>query len=115
MAHITVDTVLSAEVYISLLIDHYATEQAARLQLMSDHVPDLANILAIHGVSDCVELHLLHRHFILQEEAMLHKPCVIPGFDGNTSITVDIAKAVPRLKFSTWSSCLPCCTDQTAP
>jgi hypothetical protein len=93
MAHITVDKVLSAEVYNSLLIDHDATEQAARLQLKSNHVPDLAKILAIHGVSDYVELHLLHRHFILQEgEAILHKPCVIPGSDGNTSITVDIAK-----------------------
>jgi hypothetical protein len=101
MAHITVDKVLSAEVYNSLLIDHDATEQAARLQLKSNHVPDLAKILAIHGVSDYVELHLLHRHFILQEgEAILHKPCVIPGSDGNTSITVDIAKAVPCLNLA---------------
>src|SRR5438874_1471451 len=56
----------------------------------------LAKILDIHGVSNYVELHLLHRHFILREgEAMLHKPLVIPSSDGDTSITVDIAKAVP--------------------
>jgi hypothetical protein len=101
MAHITVDTVLPADVYNRLLIDHDATEQAARFQLKSCHVPALAKILATHGVSDYVELHLLHRHFILQEgEAMLHKPCVISGSDENTSITVDIAKAVPCLNLA---------------
>lgn len=96
MTHINVDSVLPAEVYNRLLIDHDATEQAALLQLKSQHVPALAKILTIHGVSDYVELHLLHRHFILQEgEAMLHKRCVIPGSDDDTSTTVDIAKAVP--------------------
>jgi hypothetical protein len=54
MAHITVNTVLPAKVYNHLLIDHDATEPAARLQLKLYHVPALAKILAIHGVSDCV-------------------------------------------------------------
>lgn len=96
MTHVTVDSVLPAEVYNRLLIDHDATEQSALLELKSQHVPALAKILAVHGVSDYVELHLLHRHFVLQEgEVMLHKPLVIPGSGADTSITVDIAKAVP--------------------
>ncbi|TAQ84023.1 hypothetical protein B7494_g7657 [Chlorociboria aeruginascens] len=96
MTHINVDSVLPAEVYNRLLIDHDATEKSALQQLKSQHVPALAKILAVHGVSDYVELHLLHRHFILEEgEAMVHKPLSIPGSDGDTSITIDIAKAVP--------------------
>jgi len=95
MTHITIDSVLPAKVYNRLLIDHDATEQAALLELKSQHAPVLAKILAAHGVSDYVELHLLHRHFILEEgEAMVHKPFVTPD-SGDTSITVDIAKAVP--------------------
>jgi hypothetical protein len=102
MTHITVDSVLPAKGYIGLLIDHDATEQAALLHLKSQHLPALAKILAVHGISDYVELHLLHRHFILQEgEAMLHKRCVIPGSDGDTSLTADIAKAVPCPNFAT--------------
>lgn len=96
MTHVTVDSVLPAEVYNGLLIDHEATEKSALLELKSQHVLALAKILAVHGVSDYVELHLLHRHFFLQEgEVMLHKPLVIPGSSANTDITVDIAKAVP--------------------
>jgi len=101
MAHITVDTVLPAEVYNCLLIDHDATEKSASLQLKASYVPALAKILAIHGVSDHVELHLLHRHFILKEgEAMVHRSWVISGSDENTSIDVDIAKAVPCLNLA---------------
>lgn len=98
MTHITVDSVLPAEVYNRLLIDHDASEQSTLLELKSQHVLSLAKILAVHGVSDYVELHLLHRHFVLQEgEVMLHKPLVIPGSGSGTdiNITVDIAKAVP--------------------
>lgn len=96
MTHVNVDSVLPAEAYNLLLIDHDATEKSTLLQLNSYHVPDLAKILAAHRVSDYVELHLLYRHFILQEgEVILHKPLVIPGSDGDTSITVDITKAVP--------------------
>jgi hypothetical protein len=96
MTHAYVDSILPAEAYNRLLIDHDATEKSALLQLKFQHVPALAKILAAHGVSDYVELHLLHRHFILQEgEVMLHRPLVIPGSDGDASITLDIAKAVP--------------------
>lgn len=96
MTHITVDSVLPAELYNRLLIDHDATELAASLNLELNYVHPLTKILHIHGVSDCVELHLLHRHFTLEEgEAMLHRSLTIPGPDGNTGITVDIAKAVP--------------------
>lgn len=96
MTHVTVDSVLPAEVYNRLLIDHEATEKSALLELKSQHVLVLAKLLAVHGVSDYVELHLLHRHFVLQEgEVMLHKPLVISGSSANTNITVDIAKVVP--------------------
>lgn len=96
MTHVAVDSLLPAEVYNRLLIDHDATEQSALLELKSQHVLALAKILVVHGVSDYVELHLLHRHFVLMEgEVMLHKPLVISGSAADTSITVDIAKAVP--------------------
>jgi len=95
MTHVTVDSILPAEVYNSLLIDHDATKQSALLKLKSQHVPALAKVLVVHRVSGYVELHLLHRHFVLQEgEVMLHKPLVIPGSNGDSSTTVDIAKAV---------------------
>lgn len=95
MTHVIIDSVLPAEVYNGILIDHDATEQAALLELKSRHIPSLAEILAVHGVSDYVELHLLHRHFALREgEAMIHKIFVTPE-SGGRSITVDVAKAVP--------------------
>jgi hypothetical protein len=74
MAHITINTVLQAEIYNHLLIDYDVTKQAARLQLKSFYVPALAGILAIHGVLGYLELHLLHRHFIIQEgEEIVHR------------------------------------------
>ena len=98
MAHITINTVLQAEIYNHLLIDYAATKQAARLQLKLFYVPALARILAIYGFSDYLELYLLHRHFILQKgEAIVHRNLVIPGPDKNTSITVDVAKVIPCL------------------
>jgi hypothetical protein len=96
MAHISVDMVLRAEVYNYLLIDHSATQQAALLRLKTCHVPAVAKILIIHGVSDNV----LHRHFILKGEAMLHKSCVISGPDGNSDVTINIIQAVPCVNWA---------------
>jgi len=100
MTHFTVDSVLPANVYNRLLIDNDAVEQATLRELKSLYVPALAKILAAHEVSDYVELHLLHRHFILKDgEAMVHKPFVTSD-SGDKSITVDIAKAVPCPSFA---------------
>ena len=96
MTRITVDSVLPAEIYNRLLIDHDATEQSALIELKSQHVHALAKILAVQGVSDYVELHLQPRHIVLQEgEEIVYKPLVIPGSGADISVTIDIAKAVP--------------------
>lgn len=96
MSRLNIDSILPTEIYNHLLIDHEATEQSALLQLKEHHVLALASILTAHGLSDHIELHLLHRHFSLEEgEAMVHKAIDISGSDGGNPIMVDIAKAVP--------------------
>ncbi|RYO85641.1 hypothetical protein DL766_008712 [Monosporascus sp. MC13-8B] len=95
MSHIAVDSILPANVYNGLIIDHEATERAELLELKRKHLPALFKILNAHGVADFVELHLLHRHFTLQEgEALVHRALEVPGSEDDVSIYVDIAKAV---------------------
>lgn len=95
MSHLAVNSILPANVYSGLIIDHEATERAELLELKRKHLPALFTILAAHGVADVVELHLLHRHFILEEgEAVVHRTLEIPGSEDVASICVDIAKVV---------------------
>lgn len=95
MSHVGINSILPANVYNGLIIDHEATERAELLELKRKHLPALFKILAAHGVDDFVELHLLHRHFTLQNgEALVHKTPEIPGSEDDASICVDIAKAV---------------------
>ncbi|KAG8530622.1 uncharacterized protein KY384_004660 [Bacidia gigantensis] len=95
MSHLFVDSVISAEDYNRLVIDHEATERAALLDLKRNHLPALSQTLISHGVADFVELHLLHRHFRLQEgEAMVHKTLTIPKASDVAAVTIDIAKAM---------------------
>ncbi|KAL7620889.1 hypothetical protein AAE478_008199 [Parahypoxylon ruwenzoriense] len=107
MSHIAIDSILPASVYNRLVIDHEATERAEFLELRRKHLPALFKILASHGVADFVELHLLHRHFLLQEgEAVVHRTLEVPGSEEGASICVDIAKAVSCLE-SIKSSLVP--------
>ncbi|KAJ8125627.1 hypothetical protein O1611_g8011 [Lasiodiplodia mahajangana] len=95
MSHTTVDSILSATAYNRLIIDHKATECAEFLELKRKHLPTLFQILAAHGVTEFVEPHLLHRHFLLREgEAVVHRTLEVPGPKENASICVDIAKAM---------------------
>jgi hypothetical protein len=94
MSHIAVNSILPAEVYNRLIIDHDATQRSEQLELKLKHIPALSAILLAHGVADSVELHLLHRHFILQDgEALVHRTLEISGSGDDSSIRVDIAKA----------------------
>ncbi|KAF4996596.1 hypothetical protein FDECE_12365 [Fusarium decemcellulare] len=95
MSHVAVNSILSANVYNNLIIDHKATERAELLELKCKHLPALFEILSAHGVAEFLELHLLHRHFILQDgEAVIHRTLEIPDSEDGASICVDIAKAV---------------------
>lgn len=95
MSHVTVNSILPANVYNRLIIDHKATQHAELFELKRKHLPALFKIIAAHGVADFVELHLLHRHFILEDgEAVVHRTLEIPGSEDGASIRVDIAKAV---------------------
>lgn len=77
------------------VIDHKATERAELQDLQRKHFPALSTMLATYGVENAVELHLLHRHFMLQEgEAVVHQTIKIPGSPELPGADVDIAKAV---------------------
>ncbi|KAK3337701.1 hypothetical protein B0T19DRAFT_397299 [Cercophora scortea] len=89
------NSTLPAKLYNLLIIDHEATERAELLGLKHNHLPAPFKILALHGVADSVELHLLHRHFTLEEgEAIVHRTLEISGSEDAPSISVDVAKAV---------------------
>ena len=95
MSHLSIDSIISADAYNRLIMDHEATERAALLELKRKYLPALSQILTTHRVADFVELHLLHRHFKLHEgEAMVHRTLEIPGSNDLTSTCVDIAKAM---------------------
>ena len=96
MSHLSVDSIISADAYNDLLMDHEASERAALVGLKHNFLPALSAILKAHGVADLVELHLLHRHFSLSEgEALVHKTVAISGSPQLPDINVDIAKVVP--------------------
>lgn len=70
--------ILSARTYNEFLIDHDAAVQSVAANLKSNHVGKLVNILETHGLGNDLEVHLLHRHFELQEdEAIVHKEIVM--------------------------------------
>ncbi|KAL6816184.1 hypothetical protein V8C40DRAFT_282131 [Trichoderma camerunense] len=95
MSNVDIDAILPAHVYNSLIIDHEATERAEFIGLKAKHLPHLFKILSDNGVSEFLEIHLLHRHFQLEEgEALIHKTLAIPGSENAPSICVDIAKPV---------------------
>ena len=54
------DSIISADTYNRLIMDHEETERAALLELKRKYLPALSQILTTHGVADFVELHLLH-------------------------------------------------------
>lgn len=96
MSHLSVDLPISAEAYNSIILDHNATEQAEAIHLKERYITSLAKLLDSFGLSKYIELHLLHRHFDLEEhEVIMHRNLSIPGVDGRPDLTVDIAKAVP--------------------
>ncbi|KAL9609307.1 MAG: hypothetical protein Q9167_005911 [Letrouitia subvulpina] len=95
MSHLFVNSILPADTYNRLIIDHEATERAELLKMKHEHLPALFRILTLHGVADFLELHLLHRHFALQEgEAVVHRTFEIPASEDIPGICVDIAKAM---------------------
>ncbi|KAI4136670.1 MAG: hypothetical protein L6R39_007673 [Caloplaca ligustica] len=95
MSHLSVDSIISAGAYNRLLVDHEASERAVLLDLKRKLLPALSTILNTHGVADSVELHLLHRHFMLQEgEAVVHKTLEIPSCPDLPGTSVDLAKAI---------------------
>ncbi|KAK3358515.1 hypothetical protein B0T24DRAFT_124612 [Lasiosphaeria ovina] len=95
MSHLVVNSILPANFYNSLIIDHDATDKAEHVDLKQKHIPSLFKLLTKHGVADVVEIHLLHRHFTLQDgEALVHRTLDIPGSGDLPRIRVDIAKAV---------------------
>lgn len=95
MSHVSVNSIFPADEYNRLIIDHDATERAELLDLKRNQLPGLFRILEAHGVSDLVEPHLLHRHFILQQgEAVVHQTLEIPATKDTASLRVDIAKAI---------------------
>lgn len=95
MSHLNVNSILPADAYNHIIIDHDATERAQLLDLKHKHLPALHKVLTAHGVDNFVELHLLHRHFILQEgEAVVHRTLEIPKSGDMTGVCVDVAKAV---------------------
>jgi hypothetical protein len=98
--------VLPARSYNKLLIDHDATSKANILDLKSKHVVTLASILRKHELHDNLEVHLLHRHFFLDDgEAMVHKDIIIDSKLGTTGVLdeviIDVAKALKLSENST--------------
>jgi len=96
MSHIAFDTIIPNTTYNKFLLDHHATEQAKFRKLKEEYVVSLANVLEKHNVSHYVELHVLHKHFDLEDgEVIMHRELHIPAVDGQQGLVVDIAKAVP--------------------
>lgn len=86
---------MSAEAYNSLIMDQDATEKAEAIGLKQNIIPSLHKLLADHGVDDLLEIHLLHRHFALEEgEALVHRSLDITGSASLPTIRVDVAKAL---------------------
>jgi hypothetical protein len=95
MSHISVNSVLPAETYNRLIIDHDATEKAEAVHMKQKYLPPLLKLLATHGIADLVEPHLLHRHFSLREgEALVHKQLDIAGSGTLPDIRVDVTQAM---------------------
>ncbi|KAL8847311.1 MAG: hypothetical protein Q9221_007656 [Calogaya cf. arnoldii] len=95
MSHLSVDSIISADAYNGILLDHEASERAALLDLKRKFLPSLSKVLDVYGVADSVELHLIHRHFVLQKgEALVHEVVAISGSPQFPDINVDIAKAI---------------------
>ena len=95
MSPITVDSVLSANDYNKLVIDHDATDRAEQLDLKKNHLSGIFDIIAKHGLGEAVDPHLLHRHFALHKgEAVLRRTLDIPASGGIASLCVDLAKAM---------------------
>lgn len=85
--------ILAAQSYNELLIDHEATTQSALLNLKSSHVGELVKILETHDLDGDLEIHLLHRHFELQDgEAIVHKEIIVATEDH--CVILDVAKAI---------------------
>jgi hypothetical protein len=88
--------ILPAKSYNKLLIDHDATLKSHTSDLKSKHVATLATILRNHELHDDLEIHLLHRHFLLADgEAIVHKDIIIENTTGTKDVIIDVAKALP--------------------
>lgn len=95
MSHVVFNTIVSHITYNNFLLEHNATEQAELLKLMENYVVPLAGLLEKRNVSEYVDLHLLHKHFDLEDdEVIMHRELHIPTVDSRQDLTVDIAKAV---------------------
>jgi len=83
--------ILPTSQYNKFMLDHDANCHAEWIGLKAAHVPNLIKILCAHGLKDVLEVHVLHRHFELQEgEVMIHKEI---SFNTEPGIKIDIAKA----------------------
>lgn len=99
MTFISVPSILAATKYNEFLIDHDATVQSQSRGIKNNYVSALADVLRAHQLENDLEIHLLHRHFLLQEgEAMIHTEIICPLVDikdgGLPTFSVDIAKAM---------------------
>ncbi|KAJ1326106.1 hypothetical protein MN608_09309 [Microdochium nivale] len=88
-----VNTIVPAELYNSLLIDHDATERAETIGLKMNHIPRLHAILEKHELSQLLEPHLLHRHFDLHEgEVLVHRDLHVDGDGKHAPTDIGVAK-----------------------
>jgi hypothetical protein len=99
MTFVSEPAILTASAYNKFLIDHDAAAQSEIRELKKDHVTVLARILCAHHLENDLEIHLLHRHFSLNEgEAMVHWEITCPSVDSFDvklpSLSIDIAKAM---------------------
>ncbi|TDL13186.1 hypothetical protein BD410DRAFT_847229 [Rickenella mellea] len=99
MPFISVPVILDATVYNGFLVDHDATAQSQIQGIKENHVFALARVLVAHHLENDLEIHLLHRHFILGDgEAMVHWEISCPNPDitnGNPpSVSIDVAKVM---------------------
>jgi len=88
--------VLPAVAYNNLPTDHEAKSQSEARDLKTAHVATLIGILRAHKLEGDLEIHLLHRHFQLQDgEAIIHKEISLGGKDPDIpGVKIDIAKVM---------------------
>lgn len=89
-------SILPAALYNKLLVDHDATSQAEEMNIKCVELHSLVAILRAHKLEDDLEVHVLHRHFLLEQgEALVHTEIALENVNkGASSFTIDVAKAM---------------------